>query len=388
MPKIKKGFVIRLYPNQAQMQQIRRTAGCSRWLYNQILAMNDSRKELDQSAPFLFDRKLNYLLPCLKEEHPWLKEVDSTSLTGVVDNISNAYKRWLSGKSKRPKFKKKSAYQQSYVSKCVNNNIVLIDANHIKLPKLGVIRFKAGELPHGRICSATVSLKASGKVCASVLCEYDEVELPKTGEKVGIDLGLKDLAILSDGTKYELPRWDKESAARLHYWQRIASRRLLRAKEAMKEDDSLRLTDCKNYQRARQMVAKICEHIANQRRDYLEKLSTMLVTRYDVIVVENLIVRNMMHNHKLAGAISNASWGMFAQMLAYKCAFYGKQLITVDPAHTSQVCSECGYVNNRLGYNSYGWLKVREWTCPVCEAHHDRDVNAAINILNAGMIVA
>ena len=114
----------------------------------------------------------------------------------------------------------------------------------------------------------------------------------------------------------------------------------------------------------------------------------MLVTRYDVIVVENLIVRNMMHNHKLAGAISNASWGMFAQMLAYKCAFYGKQLITVDPAYTSQACSACGCVNGRLGYNAYGWLKVREWTCPVCEAHHDRDINAAINILNAGMIAA
>lgn len=388
MPTIKKGFVIRLYPNQTQMQQIRRTAGCSRWLYNQILAMNNSRKELNQSVLLLFGRKLNYILPCLKEEYPWLKEADSTALTGAIDNISDAYQRWLSGEGGKPKFKKKSAYQQSYISKRVNNNIVLIDANHIKLPKLGVVRFKAGKLPHGRICSVTVNLKSSGKVCASVLCEYDEVEMPKTGKKIGIDLGLKDLAVLSDGTKYELPRWDKESAARLRYWQRITSRRLLRAKEAMKKDDSLRLTDFKNYQRARQMVAKIYEHVANQRRDYLEKLSTMLVAKYDIIVVENLKVSKMMHNHKLAGAISNAGWGMFVQMLAHKCAFYGKQLIMVNPAYTSQVCSECGSVNNRLGYNAYGWLKVREWTCPVCGAHHDRDINAAINILNAGMIAA
>ncbi len=388
MTKIKKGFVIRLYPNAEQMRQIRRTAGCTRWLYNEIVATNQKRRDVDPSASLLCGRNLNYILPRLKEEHPWLKDVDSTSLTGVVDNIANAYTRWFSGLGRKPKFKKRSTYADSFISKCVNGNIAVIDRHHIRIPKLGVLYYKSGKMPHGRICSVTVRLLPSGKVNASVLCEYDEVELPKTGKTIGIDLGLKDLAILSDGTKYELPRWDKESAEQLHYWQRTASRRLLRAKEAMKKDSTLTLEDFRNYQNARQMVAKIHAHIANRRKDYLDKLTTMLVRDFDVIVIENLKPSKIVHNHNLASAIHNAGWGMFAEMLAYKCAFYGKRLIKVDPSYTSQTCSDCGTVNGRLGYNAYGWLKVREWTCPACGAHHDRDINAAINIRNIGISAA
>lgn len=388
MPKIKKGFVIRLYPNAEQMQQIRRTAGCARWLYNEIVAANQKRRDLDPKASLLYGRNLNYLLPRLKEEHPWLKEVDSTSLTGVADNISSAYTRWLSGLGRKPKFKKRSTHTDSFISKCVNGNVMVIDAHHIRIPKIGVIYYKSGRMPHGRICSVTVRILPSGKINASVLCEYEEEELSKTGKTIGIDLGLKDLAILSDGTKYELPRWDKESADQLHYWQRTASRRLLRAKEAMKKDSTLTLADFKNYQKARQMAAKIQERIANQRKDYLDQLTTSLVRDFDVIVIENLKPSRMVHNHNLASAIHNAGWGMFAQMLTYKCAFYGKRLVTINPAYTSQTCPDCGAVNGRLGYNAYGWLKVREWTCPVCGAHHDRDVNAAVNILYTGLSAA
>lgn len=388
MPKIKKGFVIRLYPTAEQMQQIRRTAGCARWLYNEIVAVNQNRRDLDPKASLLYGRNLNYLLPRLKEEHPWLKEADSTSLTGAVDNISNAYARWLSGLGRKPKFKKRSTHTDSFISKCVNGNIAVIDAHHIRIPKIGVIYYKSGRMPHGRICSVTVRILPSGNINASVLCDYEEEELLKTGKAIGIDLGLKDLAILSDGTKYGLPRWDKESADRLHYWQRTASRRLLRAKEAMKKDSALTLEDFRNYQKARRMVARIHEHIANQRQDYLDRLTTSLVRDFDVIVIENLKPSRMVHNHNLSGAIHNAGWGMFAQMLAYKCAFYGKRLVTINPAYTSQVCSDCGVINERLGYNAYGWLKVREWTCPVCGAHHDRDVNAAVNILHTGLFAA
>ena len=384
MTKIKRGFRIRLYPNDAQKQQIAVSFGCSRWLWNNMLAMQKERHDNEPSAPYLSAFSMNYLLKQLKREYPWLKDADSTALTGITENLYNAYTRFFRGQSRFPKFKSKK-HEQSYISKCVNNNIVIIDAHHIRIPKLGSVYFKAGKLPHGRICSITIRQKASGKYEASVLCEYEEVDLPKTGKTIGIDVGLKDFAILSDGTKISMPRFDKESEERLRHWQRLASRRLLSAKEAMKKNKDLRLTDFKNYQKARQICAKIYEHVANQRKDYLDKLSTWLVKTYDVIVIEDLKAKGMMHNHHLSRAIANASWNMFADMLAYKCLSYGKKLIRVNPGYTSQTCNVCGCVNNRMGYNAYGWLKVREWDCPECGSHHDRDINAAKNILNEGL---
>ena len=386
MTKIKRGFRIRLYPNDTQKQQIAVSFGCSRWLWNNMLAMQKERHDNESSAPYLSAFSMNYLLKQLKREYPWLKDADSIALTGITENLHNAYTRFFSGQSRFPKFKSKK-HEQSYISKCVNNNIVIIDAHHIRIPKLGSVYFKTGKLPHGRICSITIRQKASGKYEASVLCEYEEVDLPKTGNTIGIDVGLKDFAILSDGTKISIPRFDKESEERLCHWQILASRRLLSAKEAMEKNKDLRLTDFKNYQKARRMCAKIYEHVANQRKDYLDKLSTWLVKTYDVIVIEDLKAKGMMHNHHLSRAIANASWNMFADMLAYKCLSYGKKLIRVNPGYTSQTCNVCGCVNNRMGYNAYGWLKVREWDCPECGSHHDRDINAAININETGLAV-
>ena len=386
MTKIKRGFRIRLYPNDAQKEQIAVSFGCSRWLWNNMLAMQKERHDNEPSAPYLSAFSMNYLLKQLKREYPWLKDADSIALTGITENLHNAYTRFFSGQSRFPKFKSKK-HEQSYISKCVNNNIVIIDAHHIRIPKLGSVYFKTGKLPHGRICSITIRQKASGKYEASVLCEYEEVDLPKTGKTIGIDVGLKDFAILSDGTKISIPRFDKESEERLCHWQILASRRLLSAKEAMEKNKDLRLTDFKNYQKARRMCAKIYEHVANQRKDYLDKLSTWLVKTYDVIVIEDLKAKGMMHNHHLSRAIANASWNMFADMLAYKCLSYGKKLIRVNPGYTSQTCNVCGCVNNRMGYNAYGWLKVREWDCPECGSHHDRDINAAININETGLAV-
>ena len=386
MTKIKRGFRIRLYPNDAQKEQIAVSFGCSRWLWNNMLAMQKERHDNEPSAPYLSAFSMNYLLKQLKREYPWLKDADSIALTGITENLHNAYTRFFSGQSRFPKFKSKK-HEQSYISKCVNNNIVIIDAHHIRIPKLGTVYFRAGKLPHGWICSITIRQKASGKYEASVLCEYEEVDLPKTGKTIGIDVGLKDFAILSDGTKISIPRFDKESEERLCHWQILASRRLLSAKEAMEKNKDLRLTDFKNYQKARRMCAKIYEHVANQRKDYLDKLSTWLVKTYDVIVIEDLKAKGMMHNHHLSRAIANASWNMFADMLAYKCLSYGKKLIRVNPGYTSQTCNVCGCVNNRMGYNAYGWLKVREWDCPECGSHHDRDINAAININETGLAV-
>lgn len=379
MARIKKGFGIRLYPNKKQNMMFAQTFGDVRFVFNTMLAMQNERHA--NGGTYVSAYGMNYLLTRLKQEYPWLKKSESTALQSADEQLNSAFQKMFKEHTGHPKFKAKRAYRDSFTAKNINSNISVIDEHHIRISKFGIVYYKAGRIPHGIVKRVTVRRNPDGRIYASVLCEYDEVELPKTGKSVGIDVGLKDLAILSDGAKIPLPRWDKNSTNQLHKWQRKAAGRLLKAKEAMKADPSLKLTDFKNYQKARRMCAKIQSHISNQRKDYLHKITTQIVKEYDVIAIEDLKVRNMMHNHKLARAIANAGWSKFAVMLEYKCTFYGKRLIKVNPAYTSQTCSECGTSNRRLGYSTYGWLKVRDWTCPVCGAHHDRDVNAARNIL-------
>lgn len=385
MSNVLKGYNIRLYPNQEQFSKLCSTFGCVRWLWNHFLDMQNQRYESEPNCKFLTAYSLNYILTQIKKEFPWLKDVDSTSLQKVSDDINTSFKNFFDGRSRHPRFKSKK-YEQSYTSKCVNNNIWVVDEHHIKLPKIGTVYYH-GRLPQGKIKSATIRMKPSGKIVCSVLCETTVEELPKTNNVVGLDMGLHDLAVLSDTDKFPLPRYDKDLEDKLAYWQRTAARRLLKAKEVMSIDSTKKLTDFSNYQKARQMVAKYHEKIANQRNDYLNRITLWIVKHYDVIYVEDLKSSKLMKNHKLARAIANASWFEFVRQLEYKCAWYGKKLIKVDPAYTSQACHVCGVVNNRVGNTRFGWLKVRDWACPECGTWHGRDINAAINILNRGLLL-
>lgn len=385
MSNVLKGYNIRLYPNQEQYSKFCSTFGCVRWLWNHFLDMQNQRYESEPNCKFLTAYSLNYILTQIKKEFPWLKDVDSTSLQKVSDDINTSFKNFFDGRSRHPRFKSKK-YEQSYTSKCVNNNIWVIDEHHIKLPKIGTVYYR-GRLPQGKIKSTTIRMKPSGKIVCSVLCETTVEELPKTNNVVGLDMGLHDLAVLSDTDKFPLPRYDKKLEDKLAYWQRTSARRLLKAKEVMSIDSTKKLTDFSNYQKARQMVAKYHEKITNQRLDYLHKVTTWIVKNYDVICIEDLKIKGLLKNHKLARAISNASWSEFTRLLEYKCAWYGKTLIKVNPAYTSQACHVCGVVNDRVGNTRFGWLKVRDWTCPECGTWHDRDINAAINIFNRGMLL-
>lgn len=266
-----------------------------------------------------------------------------------------------------------------------------MDDHHLKLPKVGLVVFKAGRLTIGQIKRVTVRQKAAGHYEATVLCQCETTDLPQTGKRVGGDLGLKSLLNLSDGHKEPNLRYDKKLAKQKHYWEKKRARRLLGAKAQIARDkhehpDNVRrLTDFKNYQNARVMVAKYAAKIAYQRQDQLHKYTTWLVKHYDHIVLEKMNVKGMLKNHKLARAISNASWGRLVTILAYKCLWYGKKLTLVPPAYTSQECSVCHERNNRLGLSQGQWLSVRQWDCPSCGTHLDRDINAAINILNKGL---
>lgn len=235
-----------------------------------------------------------------------------------------------------------------------------------------------------KIKQYTVSHDATGRYYLTLQVEAEVTELPKTGKTVGVDVGVADLAILSNGTKYPTfnAKWVEKQAA---LWQSKFDRRKNRSQVAVRQFNhnhkllKEELNDYRNWQRAKEIKARYQAKVANKRNNYLQKLTTELVKEYDVIMIEDLKTKNLMHNHHLAKSITNASWAKFRTMLEYKCQWYGKQLVTVNPRDTSRVCSTCGFNSGPKP------LEIREWTCSNCGTHHDRDINAAVNILNRGL---
>lgn len=359
-------YKFRLYPNQEQKQLFAKTFGCSRAIWNMMLA--DKIKHYEETKETLHNTPAQY-----KKEFPWLKEVDSLALANVQLNLQTAYKNFFRSGFGFPKFKKKN-HRQSYKTNNQKGSITL-ENGRIKLPKIGWVSVKAHRQTKGIIKSVTISMTPTEKYYVSILCETEIAPLPKINSSVGIDLGLSDFAILSTGEKIGNRRFLNRLSSKLAKEQKILSRRALAAKKERRK-----LSDSKNYQKQRMKVAKIHEKIANQRKDFLNKLSTNLIKNHDVICIEDLSSKNLMKNRKLAKSISDVSWSAFVRMLEYKANWYEKQVSKISRWYpSSQICSDCGFSSGKKP------LSVREWTCTNCGSHHDRDINASINILNEGL---
>ena len=370
---MEKGYVYRASPNAKQRELIKKTFGCKRFVYNYFLDLRKTRWENDKKNMTFFE--MNKLLTPLKQEKDFLHEPDKNALQNALRDLDKAYENFFgtdnSSRKRKvgyPRFKSKRDNYQSYRTNFTNNNIAF-EWTHIKLPKLGRVRIRGGKtlVPEGRILSATVRIEPDGRYYISI-CATDVPApvLEHSEEPVGIDLGIKDLAILSDGTQFDALKPLNASLKRLKFLQRSFDR---------KSKSSAR------REKARIKVARLNAKIAAQREDYLHKLTNFVTKKYGVIFLEDLNVGGMIRNHCLARHIADSSWGELRHQLEYKAKWRGRVLLRVDRFYaSSQTCGNCGFKNPAVKD-----LSVREWVCPECGHHHDRDANAAQNILCEGL---
>ena len=371
----------RIYPNKNQAILINKTIGCARFVYNKMLSD-------------FYDNDLITTPAYYKKDYPFLKEVDSLALANSQMNLKQAFRNYKNNKDhfNKPKFKKKSRSKLSYKT---NNQkgTIRIKNNKLHLPKFkSGIKIVLHRQIEGLIKSVTIEQVPSGYYTASILYEVpnnQEETILSKDNTVGIDLGLTHLAITSDNEKYDNPKHFRQLQNKLRKEQRILSRRFENnVKERVYDENGdldkiifkKSLKDCKNYQKQKRKVAKIHNTIKNRRLDNLHKVSTKVVKSHDYVVMETLKVHNLIKNRKLSKSIADVGWSMFVNMIKYKCERYGKEFVQIDQWYpSSQICSHCNHKDGKKA------LSIREWTCNNCGTHHDRDINAAINIKNKGL---
>lgn len=358
-----KGVKFRAYPNKEQQNLINRTLGCSRMIYNKGLSMRNIAYAAGDKIGY---NQTSSMLTELKkqEDYAFLKEVDSIALQQSLRDLDRGFKNFFAKCAAHPRFKSKHDHHQSYRTMNQSNNI-RITGRYIKLPKLGYIKIRQS-MEIGHINHVTIERTPTGKYFVILNVDFGPELRPNAGGKIGIDVGIKAFYSDSNGNTVSNPKYLEKSARKLIREQRKLSR---------KQKGS------SNRNKQRIQVALVHEKITNQRNDFLQKQSTMLVRENQTICIEDLHIKGMLRNHRLARSLSSVSWASFFSMLEYKASWYGNEIIKVPTMYpSSQTCSCCGY-KNPLVKN----LTVRRWKCPACHAVHDRDINAGLNIMNKGL---
>ena len=357
-----KAYKFRIYPNTEQQIILAKTFGCVRFIYNQMLS--DKINHYEETK-----QKLNNTPAQYKSKFPWLKEVDSLALANAQMNLQTAYNSFFRNpKIGFPKFKSKKSNRRSYTTNCVNGNIS-IDNGFLKLPKVGLVKLKQHRLilSNYKLKSVTISQTPSGKYYASVLFEYEnQIQEQELHDFLGLDFSMHGLYKDSNGNEPAYPRYYRQAEERLKREQRKLS---------------LMQKGSKNRSKQRIKVANLHEKVANQRKDFLHKQSRQIANAYDCVCIENLDMRSMSQSLNFGKSVTDDGWGMFVTFLKYKLEETGKRLVKVNKFFaSSQICNVCGYKNTATKN-----LSIRAWDCPECGTHHDRDINAAINIRNEGM---
>lgn len=360
-----KAYKYRIYPNKKQKELIQKTFGCVRFVYNYYL---DRRiKAYEQDKINLTYNICSKDLTQLKKELAWLKEPDKDALQKSLKDLDMAYQKFFKEHTGYPKFKSKKNRYKSYRTSFTNNNI-RFENKHIKLPKLGFVKVRDKQIPQGRILNATISQEPNGHYYCSICCtDVEFIQYSKTNKNVGIDLGIVDFAIFSDGIKIENPRFYEKSEKKLAKLQRELSRKTIGSNR---------------WNRARIKIANLQKHISNQRTDFLQKLTTKIVKDFDIICIEDLDVKSMKETDFLTRNkhVGDVSWSEFRRMLTYKTQWYGKELSVIDRYYpSSQICHCCGRKDGKKSED------IRIWMCPKCHSELDRDINVALNILNEGL---
>ena len=371
-----KAFKYRIFPTAEQKEEILLNINCSRYVFNFFLATQKRKDEMwyivEEMVQQGYFKENNWKGKCFntiesknelkefKKNHIWLKEADSIALQAAIENLGTAYDKYYKHTGGKPKFKSKKNETRSYTTKMVNRNIKL-NNDSITLPKIGEVKINLHRPIEGTIKRVIVSKTPTGKYFASICCDVEIKPLEKANKKVGIDVGLKEFAVCSDGYRLPNPKYFRKSEKRLVKLQKGLARKKFGSK---------------NYEKNKLKVAKLHEKIKNQRADFLQKFAYKLINENQAIVIEDLRVKNMLKNGKLAKAISESSWSEFRRILEYKTEWYGREIkIAPSDYASSQLCSSCGFKNTEVKN-----LGLRKWICPECGAEHDRDENAAKNL--------
>ena len=361
---ITRAYKIRLYPNKSQMTFFNKSFGCCRVIYNEMLY------ELQNAYKNCIKINKCDLFKKIKSKYNWMKNSDSQGLCNTYQDLNSAYTNFFNKKAKFPKFKKKkdkNSYRNGMMQKTIEK--LIPNKNHIRIPKVGLVEFREDynfrQLNIQKIYNLTIERSKTNKYYCSICVDVEQDEYEHTGEVIGIDLGVKDLVIDSNGNKYSNPKYQAKAEKKIKHLQRLYSKKT---------------KGSRNQEKIRLKLATAHEKLCNKRKDNLHKITTKLIKENDIICIENLNVKGMTKNHHLAKAIQDASFGTLVSMLKYKAAWHNRQIIEIGRFYpSSKLCHCCGHRIQYMG------LEIRNWTCPVCHSEHDRDINAAINVKNEGL---